>query len=1008
VTIDPTHYRQIFFAEAAEHLASLESVLMQLESDPSNRNSVAEAFRLAHSVKGAADAVGFPDVARFTHRIEEVLGQMREDSQPIAVSRIDALFQAVDHLVILVAAAQSGAPIPEGGDALVAKLGGVTRPPIHPVPPKRAACRCVYRILISPALETFQCGIDPLTLIKDLSQTVEIRTVEMHRDRLPALGELDPEVCFLSWTILLETESSPAELEEVFAFVAHAVAVKILPEPTATPEQAESIASTPRYDPLWFGCFLCQREVISQEQLTVALDHVRRSLPLIGVLAIQEGLLTSEAMTEILAKMEPGERFGEASVRLGALAEADLWQLHLLHQERMPDLGSVLLELGLITAEKLAAEGALFSQMIAGVTEPEPAPNGDAPVESSPAPVQHSTLVVDYELLGENAEMISEFCTEAEDHLLAADRNLLELHADASNKQAVDAIYRGFHTIKGVSSMLGLRAVQGLAHEAENLLNVVRDGNLLLKGRPLDMAFAATDGLKRQFGFIRDWLQHRGLMEQDAILDQLLSDLRTTAAGQTSCISPPLSVVPATQPVVAKPLQVTTVVETVPSPPSAVPAAKAPTNSPNATGPAAAATPAARRPATAEKETVRVDRDRLDKLVNTIGELVIAQSMAEEEVSGLMRQAGGQMKAMAELTKISRALQELGLSLRMVPMSGVFQKMSRLVRDLSRKMDKPVELELHGEETELDKSVVDHLGDPLMHMVRNAIDHGLESVEERVAAGKPATGHVTLNAFHQGGSVFIELSDDGKGLDREKLFKKAVEKGIVTENQRLSDAEVYALIFEAGFSTAKAVTDVSGRGVGMDVVRRNVEELHGSILISTELGKGTTFTIRLPLTLAIMDGLMVALGDDVYLLPMLSVVESIRPKRADLHTMVGRGEVVSARGETIPLLRLHALLGRPVRVTDPCKGLVVLVEDQGKKYALLVDDLLGQMQAVVKSLDSNYHRVEGLTGATILGDGRVAMILDVHGLTKLQGRLGGNWRPSPRTTSEFTELSGAR
>jgi two-component system chemotaxis sensor kinase CheA len=326
----------------------------------------------------------------------------------------------------------------------------------------------------------------------------------------------------------------------------------------------------------------------------------------------------------------------------------------------------------------------------------------------------------------------------------------------------------------------------------------------------------------------------------------------------------------------------------------------------------------------------------------------------------------------------------------MVPLQGTFQKMARLVRDLSRKMGKPVELELHGEETELDKTVVDQLGDPLMHMVRNAVDHGLEgSAEERLAVGKPAEGRVKLSAYHQGGSIYIQLTDDGRGMDREKLIRKAVEKGIIADGTRLSDAEAYNLIFAPGFSTAAAVTDVSGRGVGMDVVRRNVEALQGNILITTKLGQGTTFTIRLPLTLAIMDGLMVSLGEDVYVLPLLSVIESFRPRPADLHTVAARGEAVTVRGEVVPLLRLHQLLGRPARMTDPCQALVVLMEDQGKKHALLVDELLGQMQAVVKSLDSNYKRVDGLAGATILGDGRVAMILDIHGLTQLHTRSGG-------------------
>ena len=1023
MTIDPTHYRQMFFTEAADHLAALEVVLLRLEADPHDREAVADAFRLAHSVKGAAAAVGFPDVANFTHGLEGVLGRLRDDPRPVPVALTDVLLQATDHLAALVSAAQTGDPSPAAGADLTARLtaGALdapepARPPEVSAAPNRAGPGA-YVVTVAPAAETFRSGLDPLPLLRDLARMGSVAAVRLHADALPALADLDPERCYLTWTVRIETTESPEALADVFAFAGHVIDVTIRPDeppapaarasaptpppPALAPQPAED---SPRLDPLWFGSFLCKREVITAQQLKTAFDHLRRSRPMTGVLAVQEGLLVAEQLPDLLSRMEPGERFGDTAVRLGCLTEADLWHLHLRHQERMPALGTVLLELGLIDPARLEAEEAAFvlcMERMSRDSGPTPAvPTADSAAPPAPAP----SVAMDYDVLAENAEMIGEFCTEADDHLLAADRNLLELDADPTNKRAVDAIYRGFHTIKGVSSMLGLGAVQGLAHEAENLLNLARDGKIVLRGRPLDMAFASTDGLKRQFGFVRDWLQRRGQMEQDPLFGQLLADLRATTEGEPGRPAPPPTVIQ-TEPVVEH-------LARTPAPPESAPEPAAP--SPMVVAPAEPAEEkepprgGARRPATAEKETVRVDRDRLDKLINIIGELVIAQAMAEEEVAETVRRAGGQLRAMGELTKISRSLQELGLSLRMVPLQGIFQKMSRLVRDLSRKMDKPVELELHGEETELDKTVVDHLGDPLMHMVRNAVDHGLESPEERTAAGKPATGRVTLRAYHQGGNVYIELTDDGKGLDRDKLVKKAVEKGIIAEGARLTDPEAYALIFEAGFSTAKAVTDVSGRGVGMDVVRRNVEELHGSILIRTELGKGTTFVIRLPLTLAIMEGLMVALGDDVYLLPLLAVVESVRPLRSDLRTVAGRGEVVTVRGETVPLVRLHALLGRPVRVTDPCQGLVVLVEDDGKKYALLVDDLLGQMQAVVKSLDTHYRPVEGLTGATILGDGRVAMILDVHGLTKLHARIGGGRAPALQTAAHTASLGDDR
>lgn len=548
-----------------------------------------------------------------------------------------------------------------------------------------------------------------------------------------------------------------------------------------------------------------------------------------------------------------------------------------------------------------------------------------------------------------NPEMLEGFCSEADEHLEAVDRDLLVLDGNPHCKETLNAVYRAFHSIKGVASMFDLKAIVSLAHEAENLLNVARDGALVMRGAALDLAFASADGLKRQLGFLRAWLAAGGPLQTDESLPGLVAQLRAALSG-----------------------------EEVPAPASVTPS------------PVVDAHPEGERPTTdqrpvagGDKETVRVDRGRLDKLINTIGELVIAQSMVQQEIDEHVQSSGFHSRALPELSKIARDLQELSLSLRMVPLQSTFQKIARIVRDLSKKINKPVHFQVQGEETELDKTVVDRLGDPLVHMVRNAVDHGIEPADVRVATGKPPEGNVTLRAYHQGGTVVIELTDDGKGLDRQAILAKAVQRGLVQEGQSLSDAETFALIFEPGFSTAKVVTDVSGRGVGMDVVRRNVEALQGSIHIRSLQGKGTTFTVRLPLTLAIMDGLSVSLVDDVYILPILSVIESFQPRPADVHTLAGSGEVVVVRGETVPLLRLYQLLGRPARETDPRRGLVVLVENQGKKYALLVDELLGQLQVVMKSLDVNFQKVEGIAGATILGDGRVAMILDVHGLTRL-------------------------
>lgn len=382
-----------------------------------------------------------------------------------------------------------------------------------------------------------------------------------------------------------------------------------------------------------------------------------------------------------------------------------------------------------------------------------------------------------------------------------------------------------------------------------------------------------------------------------------------------------------------------------------------------------------------ENETVRVDRQRLDELINQIGELVIGASMVEQEIVSI---AGGRgLESMSALGKIVRDLQEMSLGLRMVPIAATFQKMNRVIRDVAKKVGKQINFVTSGDETELDKSVVDQISDPLVHMVRNAADHGIESPEDRIAAGKPAEGVVTLRAYQQGGNVYIELIDDGRGLNRKRIMAKAVERGLIPADANLSDAEICNLIFLPGFSTAAAVTDVSGRGVGMDVVRRNVEALQGSVSVKSEEGKGSTITVRLPLTLAILDGLLVRLSDEVFVIPLLSVIESISVSTNEIHRIVGVGEVISLRGEVVPLLRLHHALNIKANEHGDEQGLLVIVEDQGRRLALRVDDLIGQQQVVIKNLETNFRKVPGVSGATILGDGHVALILDIFGLSNL-------------------------
>lgn len=385
-----------------------------------------------------------------------------------------------------------------------------------------------------------------------------------------------------------------------------------------------------------------------------------------------------------------------------------------------------------------------------------------------------------------------------------------------------------------------------------------------------------------------------------------------------------------------------------------------------------------------DASSIRVSVEKVDELINLVGELVIAQSMVNQAVSQIPADLLPAMQeALTAMSRSTRDLQERVMAVRMVPLASVFRRFPRVVHDLAANLKKQVSVEITGEDTELDKQMIEQIGDPLTHLVRNAVDHGIETPDERLAVGKSADGKIGLRAYHEGGNVVIEVGDDGRGLDRERIHRKAIAQGLVKAEESLTEEQIHALLFAPGFSTAEQVTDVSGRGVGMDVVKRNIEALNGSVGIESQQGRGSVFRIRLPLTMAILDGLAVSLNEEIYILPLLSVVESFRPKPDDVKTISGKGEVVMVRGRTVPLVRLHRILSISTQVTDPTKGLVVLLENQGKKLGLLVDELLGQMQVVMKSLEANYQKVEGISGATILGDGQVAFILDVPGLSRL-------------------------
>lgn len=400
--------------------------------------------------------------------------------------------------------------------------------------------------------------------------------------------------------------------------------------------------------------------------------------------------------------------------------------------------------------------------------------------------------------------------------------------------------------------------------------------------------------------------------------------------------------------------------------------------------PAADAKPKAKK-AASESSSIRVSVDKVDQIINLVGELIITQSMLDQTVSDLADQSVGNsslQNGMSLLQRNARDLQEAVMSIRMIPMEFVFSRFPRVVRDTAGKLEKDIELVTEGKSTELDKSLVERITDPLTHLVRNSLDHGIEMPDEREAKGKPRTGKLTLAARHQGGNILIEVKDDGAGMDREVLLNKARESGL-NVSDTMTDEDVWQLIFAPGFSTAKEVTDVSGRGVGMDVVKRNIQGMGGRVEIQSKKGEGTNTRIVLPLTLAILDGMSIKVGQETFILPLSAVLESLQPAKEDMYAMAGDDVVLKVRDEYLPVIAIHEVLDVDNAITDPTKSIAVIVQGEGRRYAMLVDELLGQQQVVVKNLEDNYRKVPGISAATILGDGSVAFILDITGLHRL-------------------------
>ncbi|MDF1615175.1 chemotaxis protein CheA [Desulfurivibrio dismutans] len=681
--------------------------------------------------------------------------------------------------------------------------------------------------------------------------------------------------------------------------------------------------------------------------------------------------LLGKAITQIQEAVRKGADMDEAGVEAFARHLSDAGYL-VSAAELLGDPGQV----GPKEEEQAAAAAPSGDDASASPPPEEEAEPATAPAAPEPA-ATGSGGVPDFL---QDKELLGGFIDEAFEHLESIEVNVLELEQNPGDLDIINNIFRPFHTIKGVSGFLNLRTINKLAHATENLLDDVRNGKREMDSDVIDLVLTVGDTLRSMVENIKDVLENGPDRYQDLDISAQVAHILALQEGKSPADSAPEAAVidegaaaPEDQ---AAPETTAPGMEPADSF-TALPRAGQPSNS---EGPAPAAANGQAAPRKKMGAFIKVDVEKLDALVNAVGELVIMQSLVRQNPLVSKIADPKLIKDFSQLSRITSDLQHTAMSMRMVPIKQTFDKMIRLVRDLSKKSGKEVNLVMEGADTEIDRNMVDSIYDPLVHMMRNSVDHGIQPPDERVKHGKSPTGTVSLRAYQKGGNMVIEIEDDGEGLNTIKIKKKAESRGLIQSGDNLSDHELNNLIFMPGFSTADQITDVSGRGVGMDVVKKAVEKLRGKVEVQSQSGKGSLFTIRLPLTLAIIDGIIVRVGSERYIIPTTAIQESMKPERKNYNTVHGRGESLLVRGELLPVIRLYQLFGvEDPTHNDPCEAIVVVVENEGRRRALMVDELLGKEEVVIKNL-GGMSDVRGVAGGTILGDGRVGLILDLAGV----------------------------
>ncbi|MGZ6237264.1 MAG: chemotaxis protein CheA, partial [Syntrophales bacterium] len=603
-------------------------------------------------------------------------------------------------------------------------------------------------------------------------------------------------------------------------------------------------------------------------------------------------------------------------------------------------------------------------------------------VEKSAEPDNETDVGSGKKIEIQDESLLKDFIIEGLEYINEIEVNILNLERDPENKDCVNSIFRPFHSIKGVASFLNLEEIRDLAHNLESLLDKVRNNELSVTSQVIDIILDGADALKAMIGQLRDHMEGKAAAVLEIDLPTLKQRIQFAQKGKYEQSEPKkIGAILVEDGLISEGALEETLGHAKKAP--GVKIGEALIAEGKVTPKQVSQALRKQMSQVVDVTSIRVDTRKLDDLIDMVGELVITQSMIRQSPIVLSNMDRKFFRDISQLCSITSELQRTSTSLRMIPIKQTFQRMSRLVRDLSRSAGKSVNVITEGEDTEIDRNMVEEIYNPLVHLIRNAVDHGIEAPAERTKAGKGETGTIQLKAYHKGGNILIEISDDGKGLHKEKILSKAMTNGTIGSATGLSDQDIYRLILLPGFSTAERVTDVSGRGVGMDVVKQAVDKLRGKIEISSHYGQGTTFVTSFPLTLAIIDGMIVRVGREKYIVPTIAIRRLLRPNKEYYNTVIGRGEVINVMGNLLPLVRLHDLFDIEPDCRNPWEATVVVVDGENGSKCLLVDEIMGQEEVVIKGLSESLRHVKGVSGGAILGDGNIGLILDPEGLFEL-------------------------